>query len=65
MIAVVGSRNHKGQEDMESRTFDNNLQLEDILEKDKILIFIHINQLNTKNSMKTRNCIIVNSQYIS
>lgn len=34
MIAVVGSRKQKGQEDMESRTFDNNLQLEDILEKD-------------------------------
>lgn len=34
MIIVVGSRKHKGQEDMESRTFVNNLQLEDILEKD-------------------------------
>lgn len=25
---------------------------------------MHINQLNSKNSMKTRNCIIVNIQYI-
>lgn len=50
---------------MESGTLDNNLQLEDILEENTILIFIHINQLNSKISMKIRNCVIVNIQYIS
>lgn len=62
MIAVVGRRKHKGQKDMES--VDNNLQLEDILEKNTILIFIHINQLNSKNFTKIRNCVIGNIQYM-
>ena len=49
VIAAVRRRKHKGQKSRRVRTLEfMNLHLEDILTKDNILIFIPINQLNSK-----------------